>query len=198
MHRARCKKMKSFNWGLSCGVFAAALMVALSGPGSTAFANGGGGMGGGAGGGTGSGGTGGGGMGGGSNVSSPSDQVNSQAKTFFNQGMGYVKDKKWFLAISAFTQAVHLDPKFAAAWNNLGHSYRKAQQYSNALDAYKQAIDLAPADPNPHEYLARTYLAMGNKDAAMRQYETVRHLDPKLADELLKAIQANDPDLGDE
>jgi len=197
--------MKGFTSLLRYGLLVAALTLALSGPASTVFANGGGGMGGGAGGGTGGSGTGGSGTGGGgtgggggSNVSSPADPINPQARTFFNQGMGYVKEKKWFLAISAFTQAVHIDPKFAAAWNNLGHSYRKAQQYSMALDAYKQAIDLAPADPNPHEYLARTYLAMGNKDAAMREYETVRHLDPKLADELLKAIQANDPNLGDE
>jgi tetratricopeptide (TPR) repeat protein len=131
-------------------------------------------------------------------LSPSSDPINPQAKTFFDQGMTYVKEKKWYLAISAFTQAVHIEPKFAAAWNNLGHSYRKAQQYGMALDAYKQAISLAPADPNPHEYLARTYLAMGNKDGAMREYETVRHLDAKMADELLKAIQANDPDLGDE
>ena len=197
--------MKGFTSLLRYGLLVAALTLALSGPASTVFANGGGGMGGGAGGGTGGSGTGGSGTGGGgtgggggSNVSSPADPINPQARTFFNQGMGYVKEKKWFLAISAFTQAVHIDPKFAAAWNNWGHSYRKAQQYSNALDAYKQAIDLAPGDPNPHEYLARTYLAMGNKDAAKREYEAVRRLDPKLADELFKAIQANDPDLGDE
>jgi hypothetical protein len=39
---------------------------------------------------------------------------------------------------------------------------------------------------------------MGNKDAAMREYEIVRRLDAKMAGELLKAIQANNPDLGDE
>jgi Tfp pilus assembly protein PilF len=68
---------------------------------------------------------------------------------------------------------LRLEPKYAAAWNNLGHSYRKTQQYIMALDAYKQAMNLAPDYSNPHEYLARTYLATGNKDAAMREYEIV-------------------------
>src|SRR5437773_6106172 len=157
------------------------------------------------GGGTGGGGTGGGGAGGGgtggaggSTLSSSSDQISQQAKAFFNEGVAYGKQKKWYLAIAAYTQAVRIDPKFAAAWTNLGHSYRKTQQYGMALDAYTQAIGLAPADPNPHGYLALTYLAMGNKDAAMREYEIVRRLDANMAGELLKAIQANNPDLGDE
>ncbi len=95
-------------------------------------------------------------------------------------------------------QAVRLDPKFVAAWNNLGFCYRKVKQYDKAFDAYSQAINLKPEYPNAHEYMGRTYLAMGNKDCAMREYEILKLLDAKMAAELLQAIQANDADLGDE
>jgi tetratricopeptide (TPR) repeat protein len=193
------KRLKTApTYGLLVASLAAALVVfAVSAVG--AFANGG--MGGGTGGGgTGGGGAGGGGAGGagGPALSPSSDQISEQARAFFNEGVTYGKQKKWYLAIAAYKQAVHIDPKFAAAWTNLGHSYRKTQQYDMALDAYKQAIGLAPDDPYPHGYLALTYLAMGNKDAAMHEYEIVRRLDEKMAGELLKAIQANNPDLGDE
>ena len=124
-------------------------------------------------------------------------QVNPQAKAFFDQGESYSKQQKWDLAISAYQQAVRVDPKYAEAWNNMGFCYRKVKQYDKALDAYKQAMTLKPDFPHPHEYLGRTYLAMGNKDGAMREYEILKRMDPKMADELLKAIQANDPDLGE-
>jgi tetratricopeptide (TPR) repeat protein len=187
--------MRRIEFALRSSLLVASLAAAVSVPAVGAFAHDG--MGGGTGG-TGAGGGGAGtGGGGGSTVSSSLDPVNPQARTYFNQGVAYSKEKKWFLAIAAYTQAVRIEPKFAAAWNNLGHSCRKAQQYGMALDAYKQAIGLAPDNPNPHEYMARTYLAMGNKDAAMREYEIVRRLDAKMAGELLKAIQTNNPDLGD-
>ena len=187
--------MNRIGFALKGGLLVASLAAAVAVSAVGTFAHDG--MGGGTGGGgsTGGGSTGG---GGGSTVSSLSDQINPQARTLFNQGQAYAKEKKWFLAIAAYTQAVRIEPKFAAAWNNLGHTYRKAQQYGMALDAYKQAISLSPDNPNPHEYMARTYLAMGNKDAAMREYEIVRRLDAKMAGELLKAIQANNPDLGDD
>lgn len=125
-------------------------------------------------------------------------QMNPQAKTFFDQGKAYAKQKNWNLAIAAYQQAVRVEPKFAEAWNNMGYCYRKAKQFDKALDAYKQAISLKPDFAYPHEYAARTYLAMGNKDGAMREYEILKRLDGKMAGEVLKAIQANNPDLGDE
>jgi tetratricopeptide (TPR) repeat protein len=129
---------------------------------------------------------------------SQASQMNPQAKTFFDQGKAYSKQKSWNLAVAAYQQAVRIEPKFAEAWNNMGYCYRKMKQFDKALDAYKQAINLKPDFAYPHEYSARTYLAMGNKDAAMREYEILKRLDGKMAGELLKAIQANDPDLGDE
>jgi tetratricopeptide (TPR) repeat protein len=135
--------------------------------------------------------------GGPSTSSNQTTQTNPQAKTLFDQGEGYSKEQKWDLAIAAYQQAVRIDPKYVEAWNNLAHAYRKTTQYNKALDAYQQAVGLKPDFPNAHEYLARTYLAMGNKDGAMREYEIVKRLDSKMAADLLKAIQANDPDLGD-
>jgi len=129
--------------------------------------------------------------------SSSTTQVDQSARAYFAQGEDYSKKKDWDQAIAAYQQAVRIDPKFAEAWNNLGYCYRKAKQYDKALDAYKQAISLKPDFSYPHEYMARTYLAMGDKDAAMREYEILKRLDPKMADQLLKAIQANDADLGD-
>ena len=142
-----------------------------------------------------------GGMGGGSGGSDSGPGTSSQtsaALTYYNQGEEYSKKKSWSLAIQAYLEAVRLDPKFAEAWTNLGYSYRKVKQYDKAFAAYKQALDLKPDYPNAHEYMARTYLAMGNKDGAMREYEILKHLDGKMAAELMKAIEASDADLGDE
>lgn len=130
--------------------------------------------------------------------SSPTTQIDQSARAYFNQGEDYAKKKDWDQAITAYQQAVRIDPKFAEAWNNLGYCYRKVKQYDKALDAYKQAIGLKPDFTYPHEYLARTYLAMGDKDAAMREYEILKRLDAKMADQLLKAIQANNADLGED
>jgi tetratricopeptide (TPR) repeat protein len=74
---------------------------------------------------------------------------------------------------------------------------RKTKDYDKALDAYKHALEIKPDYANAHEYLGRTYLAMGNKDGAMREHEILKRLDAKLADELMKAIEANNADLGD-
>ncbi len=138
-----------------------------------------------------------GGGGGGSDSTGTSSQA-SAARIYYNQGEGYSKKKSWSLAIQAYLEAVRLDPKFAEAWNNLGFCYRKVVQYDKAFGAYKQALDLKPDYPDAHEYMARTYLAMGDKDGAMREYEILKHLDVKMAAELMKAIQANDSELGDE
>jgi tetratricopeptide (TPR) repeat protein len=164
------------------------LVAALATLGGAAFAHDSGGMGGGSG-------SSGGGTGGGSG-SDGASQV-SAARTYFNQGQEFAKKQSWYLAIQAYQQSVRLDPKFIDAWNNLGHAYRKTKDYDKALDAYKRALELKPDYADAHEYLGRTYLAMGNKDAAMREHEILKRLDAKMAGELLKAIQANNADLGD-
>lgn len=136
------------------------------------------------------------GMGGSEGANNPPGQV-SAAQTYFSQGVEYSKQKSWSLAIQAYLEAVRLDPKYVEAWNNLGFCYRKAKRYDKAFDAYNQAVSLKPDYPNVHEYMGRTYLAVGNTDGALREYEILKRLDPKMAAELKRAIDASDPDLED-
>ncbi len=127
----------------------------------------------------------------------PPDSVNPQARTLYDQGMEHYKKKQWNLAIQAYLQAMRIEPKFVEAWNNLGYCYRKVKDNQKALDAYRRAIELRPDFKYAHEYIGRLYIAMGNRDMAMRHYEILRRLDATLAGELLRAIEANDPDQGD-
>jgi len=81
------------------------------------------------------------------------------------------------------------------AWTNLGYAYRKVRDYSRSVEAYLRALSLRPDFTPAHDYLARTYLAMGERQKALEHYEILRRLDPRMAERLLLAIQANDPDL---
>ena len=50
----------------------------------------------------------------------------------------------WNEATFRFEQAVKVDPKNAAAWNNLGLAYEQLQQDEKALAAYDCALALEP------------------------------------------------------
>lgn len=73
----------------------------------------------------------------------------------------------------------------------------KLKDNQRALEAYRRAIELRPEFASAHEYLERLYVALGNRDQAMRHYEILRRLDAKLAAELLQAIEANNAEYGE-
>lgn len=130
--------------------------------------------------------------------SSDEPSVNPEAQAQFDQGMGFVRRKQWPQAIQAFMLAVRFEPNYVEAWNNLGYSYRKINDNQKALEAYQRALRIRPDYAPAHEYIGRLYLALGNKEQAMRHYETLRGLDPRLAAELLRAIEANNSDYGED
>ncbi len=126
----------------------------------------------------------------------PSEQSNSEARGAYDQGMDYFRRQQWNLAVQAFLRAVNLEPRFVEAWTNLGYSYRKAGDNQKALDAYRRALDLRPDFKFAHAYVGRLYIAMNNRDMAMRHYEILRRLDAAMAEELRKAIEAGNADQG--
>lgn len=125
----------------------------------------------------------------------PGPGVNEEARRFYQQGVEYSRRQQWDQAIRAYLQAVRLDPAFVEAWTNLGYAYRKVRDYPRSVEAYQRALRLRPDYAPAHDYLARTYLAMGDRQKALQHHDVLRRLDPGMAERLLRAIQANDPDL---
>jgi tetratricopeptide (TPR) repeat protein len=123
-------------------------------------------------------------------------ETQPDARRFYEQGVEHSKNQRWPQAIQAYVQAVRLEPRFVEAWTNLGYAYRKVNDNNRSLDAYKRALDINSNYAAAHEYVGRLYIAMGNKEMAMRHYEILRRLDAKLAAELLRAIEANNADYG--
>jgi tetratricopeptide (TPR) repeat protein len=128
----------------------------------------------------------------------PPGSINPEARSLYDQGAEHFRKKQWNLAIPTYLQAVRIEPRFVEAWNSLGFCYRKVKDNQKALDAYRRAIDIKPDFKFAHEYIGRLYIAMGNREAAMRHYEILRRLDAKMAAELLRAIEANNADDGED
>ena len=60
------------------------------------------------------------------------------------------------------------------------------QRYKESKEAYQQAIRLKPDFAEAHYGLGRTYLMLGDRDGALEEYNVLKTLDPKSAEELLK------------
>jgi tetratricopeptide (TPR) repeat protein len=75
-------------------------------------------------------------------------------------------------AIACYRQAIALDPKFAAAHNNLGSALQAKGKVEEAIACFRRAIALAPRDGTAHGALGKALLQKGHfaeaRDASAR------------------------------
>ena len=133
----------------------------------------------------------------GADVTEVSPGMNTEAVKAFKRGLEFHKAKQWPQAIKEYERAVALGGRFPEAFNNLAYCLRKTGQIEKAIELYKVALQLRPTFVQAHDYLARAYLAIGDRAAALREYEIVRRLDRRLGHCLRMAIDRNDPDYND-
>jgi Flp pilus assembly protein TadD len=76
--------------------------------------------------------------------------------------------------------------------NQLGYRLLAGKRFLEAIRVFRLAVDAAPQSPNVHDSLGEAYAAAGEKEAAIRAYETALALDPKMesAREALKKLRA--------
>jgi len=115
------------------------------------------------------------------------DQVLSHA--YKNLGNAYSGLKRYNEAAEALRQATVIEPDNAAAHFNLGLTLYTGGRYSEAIQAYKEVTRLRPTLPAGHFNLALAYVAIRDRAGAMAEYETLKTLDAKMANQLYGLIK---------
>jgi tetratricopeptide (TPR) repeat protein len=110
------------------------------------------------------------------------------ANSYYLLGSVYDELERYDEAILAYRKAVEINPKDDVAYHSLGYVYGKLGRHKQEIEAYKKAIELVPDEAVTHYNLGKTYIEIGNKDSALQQYEILKTLDEKSANELLELI----------
>lgn len=103
-------------------------------------------------------------------------------------GFSYDAQHQYENAIEAYQMAIFLDPTRAAAYNSLGDAYRLLKRYRDAIEPLQRAIVLKPEFVAPQHYLLLTYIDLGDKKAALRQYRVLKKLHKESAEETWPAL----------
>jgi Flp pilus assembly protein TadD len=73
-------------------------------------------------------------------------------------------------------------------YHRLGWLCFMAKQYEEAIEPFKKAVTINPKLAAAHSFLGHAYVKLGNKEAAMAEYEILKELQSHLAAQLLSEI----------
>jgi tetratricopeptide (TPR) repeat protein len=107
---------------------------------------------------------------------------------YFSLGFSYGNLGRYTEAIDAFKRAIEIRPNYAEANHNLGVTLGKLNRHTEAIDAFKRAIKIKPDYVLAHYNLGFAYLAIGDKDSAMAEFNILKSLNSEMANNLLEEI----------
>ncbi len=96
----------------------------------------------------------------------------------YNRGITYLNDERYSEAITAFQNAIILDPNFTTAYYNLGLTYLKMETYSRATEVLQKTITLDRTYKAAHHALALAYFGQQELRKARDTARDTLKLDP--------------------
>jgi len=110
------------------------------------------------------------------------------AEAHYNLGFTYKRLDKHGEAMEAFKQAIQIKPDFFDAYTQLGVLYSESRMNWEAIEAFKQAIRIKPNIAMAHYLLGMVYLRLNDRNGALGEYNILKDLDPKSAENLFNLI----------
>ena len=89
------------------------------------------------------------------------------------------KQREYDKAVGHYTEAIDLNPEYAAAYNNRGAVYSNQGEVDKAIQDYNTAIDLNPEDASVYYNRGAVYADKGEMDKAIQDYNTAIDLNPE-------------------
>lgn len=88
------------------------------------------------------------------------------AKKYYSTGKKFLESISYQDAITNFSKAIELDPKYSKAYIDRAYSYEKLGNTANAIDDYKRAIVFEPKDKELYYNAGRLLYEIGKYDDA--------------------------------
>ena len=79
-------------------------------------------------------------------------EIKEDAEAYYNRGNAYEKKGQYDKAISDYSKAIEINPKYAKAYNNRGIAHAIRGQYEKTISDYNKAIEINP------RYASRLFL----------------------------------------
>lgn len=117
--------------------------------------------------------------------------ISTEAILQYNQGIDYYKIGQYNDAITAFRNAIHIDPDYIDAYYNLGSVLEYLQQYDAALVVFKQIIVRQPNDYDSVYKAAWLSYKLGEYDKAKTYLKIIPPNCPRSNDAKTLATELN-------
>jgi tetratricopeptide (TPR) repeat protein len=93
------------------------------------------------------------------------------AKTYYNIGVSLKSRGRYADAITNFTKAIKLNPKYLRAYNSRGYAYLRSGAPRRAIVDFQRTIVLSPKDGGRYHSLGDGLYYAGQKDKAMKVWK---------------------------
>jgi Flp pilus assembly protein TadD len=102
------------------------------------------------------------------------------AEFWFAKGYQQQKKGNYDQAIASYTEALRINPGYAAAYNNRGIAYRKKGQNDRAITDFTKLLEVDPRDSYGYYYRGYSYFQNGQIERARADLEQAAKLDQNL------------------
>ena len=112
------------------------------------------------------------------------------AEQFFEQGKKFSTAENADTAITNYSKAIKINPKFVKAYNNRGIAYVWKKKYDLAIADFNKAIELDPNNGKAYHNRAIVYSYQGETDKARQDLQKAQSLGIAVNPDFLKQIES--------
>ena len=92
-------------------------------------------------------------------------------------------------AIKYGIRALEIDNDYKPAYNELGHAYRQLKAFDECVNQFKKNLAIS-VNELPMLYCGYSYMELNQKENALKMYEELNKINPKMAAALKKRLDA--------